>query len=248
MAIGIICAISEEIDLLKKDITLKSKTLIANREFFEGTLYGKEVVLVKSAIGKVASTMTATILINNFEVESVIFCGVAGALDKDLNVGDVVIGDKSVQHDYYTPVYPDFYLDSIGISYIPSDRELCSKAYDSAKLYIEKELKSDIPQKYLDLFHINNPKVVVGTVASGDQFIDDSKVSLNLSEKVENAKCVEMEGAAVAQVCYEFKIPYVVIRVISDSANDDANVDFITFVEEAACHFTRGTIKAILKG
>ncbi|MEG2428892.1 MAG: 5'-methylthioadenosine/adenosylhomocysteine nucleosidase, partial [Oscillospiraceae bacterium] len=218
---------------------------IALRDFHECKLYGKDVVLVMSRIGKVASAIAATILIEKFDVDSVIFCGTAGGIDLDLNVGDVVIGDKSVQHDI---VIGDelFTIPRDEIAYFESDKQLVKKLSDSIKKYINDDLINDIPKEHLEKFNIKSPKTVIGTVASGDQFICDGSRNEWLRNKVDNIKCVEMEGAAVAQVCYEFCVPFAIARVISDSANSNAGIDFDSFVLETACHFTRGMMKAFL--
>ena len=112
--------------------------------------------------------------------------------------------------------------------------------------YMKYEMKQDIPKEYLDEFGIVSPKVQLCTIASGDQFICDNEKNTWLADHNENLQCGEMEGAAVAQVCYEFGTPFAVLRVISDSANSSANIDFMRFVEEAACHFTRGALMAFL--
>ena len=112
--------------------------------------------------------------------------------------------------------------------------------------YMKYEMKQDIPKEYLDEFGIVSPKAQLGTIASGDQFICDNEKNAWLADHIENLQCVEMEGAAVAQICYEFGIPFAVLRVISDSANSDSNIDFMRFVAEAACHFTRGGLRAFL--
>lgn len=245
MKYGIICALHSEISLLLEDAEISKTSTIALREFHEGKLYGKDVVLVMSRIGKVASAVAATILIEKYDVDSVIFCGTAGGIEPNLNVGDVVIGDRSVQHDV---VIGDelFTIPRDEVAYFESEKSLVLKLFNSINNYIDNDLKNDIPKEHLDKFNIKSPKVVVGTVASGDQFICDGSRNEWLRQNVENIKCVEMEGAAVAQVCYEFNVPFVVARVVSDSANDNAGIDFDTFVLETACHFTRGMMKAFL--
>ncbi|WMJ22556.1 5'-methylthioadenosine/adenosylhomocysteine nucleosidase [Paludicola sp. MB14-C6] len=245
MKYGIICAMESEINLLLQDILASDKKAIAHREFIEGNLYGKDVVLVKSGIGKVAASLTTTILIDRFNVDEIIFCGTAGGIDKALNVGDVVIGDYTVQHDVVV-MGELFTIPRVDVDYFPSNKNLTSALYNAVTSFIENDLKKDIPQSHLDEFHIRSPKAVIGTVASGDQFICDGSKNAWLEENVRNIQCVEMEGAAVAQVCYEFDIPFGIIRVISDSANDGSAVDFDAFVVEAASHFTRGTMKAFL--
>ncbi len=245
MRYGIICAVDQEIDLIKKDIIGEKTATIARRDFIEGKLYGKDVVLVMSRVGKVASASTATTLIDRYNVDNIIFCGTAGGVDKSLNVGDVVVADNLVQHDVFDGAQ-FFKIPRLGVSDFAPDKSLSEAMHRGIDSYIKNELKSDIPQKHLDEFNIVNPKVAVGTIASGDQFINDKKKNQWLEENIPNIKCVEMEGAAVAQVCYEFDIPFAVIRVISDSANDSSGVDFDRFALEAMCHFTRGSLKAFL--
>ena len=245
MKYGIICAMQEEIELLRADLTEAAVTRIAEREFCAGKLYGKDVVLVMSRIGKVASASTATTLIDRYHPDCVIFCGTAGGDHRSLNVGDAVVGDRLVQHDLFTGV-DHFRIPLLDVSYFKADQMLSSALLTAVDHYMKYEMKQDIPGEYLEEFNIISPKVQMGTIASGDQFICDNNKNAWLSEHIENLQCVEMEGAAVAQVCYEFGVPFAVLRIISDSANDDSNIDFMRFVEKAACHFTRGSLKAFL--
>lgn len=234
MKYGIVCAMEEEIRLLASDMQVDSTEIIAKREFFSGKLYGKEVVLVKSMIGKVASASTVTTLIDRFKVDKVIFCGTAGGIDKALNVGDVVIADKLIQHDF-DQGDPSllFVIPGHNIAYFETDKELSSQIEKAVLDYTNGSYRDDIPKEYLDEFKITAPKTVRGTIASGDQFICDKEKNVWLEEKIDNLKCVEMEGASVAQICREFTVPLAVIRVISDSANDDSGVDFMKFVANA---------------
>lgn len=245
MKYGIICAILEEINLLKQDIVLKDTKNIAGRDFLEGTLYGKDVVLVMSNVGKVASALSATLLISKFGVDCVIFCGTAGGIDPVLNVGDVVVADRLIQHDVFDGENY-FAIPRLGVVFFDTDKEVSDGMFNAVEEYVTKEMHNDIPQKYLDEFKIKDPKVITGTIASGDQFINDKSKNKWLYDNIKNLKCVEMEGASVAQVCYEFNMPFAVIRVISDSANEDSGPDFDRFALEAMCHFTRGSLKAFL--
>lgn len=247
MKIGIICAMEEEIRLLVNDISIKENKVMADREFYLGELYSQEVVLVKSRIGKVASATTATLLISQFGVDCIIFAGTAGGLAPDLFIGDVVVGDLTTQHDFFVPGDPLFKIPLINVSYFKSDEALTQKLYEASKKFIKTDLKNDIAKEYLDECEITEPKVVIGTIASGDQFIADEKKHKWLAENVQNGKCVEMEGGAVAQVCYEFNIPFTLVRVISDGANQSSSVAFDKFVENTACHYTRGCVKAFLE-
>lgn len=243
MKYGIICALNEEIDYIRRDIEIGNATRIARNEYYEGVLYGKNVVLVMSGIGKVAAAVTASILIDRFNVDNVIFCGTAGGIDKDLNTGDVVVADCLVQHDFFDGVN-FFRIPRIGVSEFIPDETLSDNMLAGVSQYLSESIKNDIPQKYLDQFKITNPKVVKGTIASGDQFINDKSKNQWLSDNINNLKCVEMEGAAVAQVCYLYNKPFAVLRVISDSANEESGIAFDTFAAEAMPHFTRGNLKA----
>lgn len=245
MKYGIICAMQEEIELLRADLAETAVTRIAGRDFCAGKLYGKDVVLVMSRIGKVASASTATTLIDRYHPDCVIFCGTAGGVDKALNIGDAVVGDQLVQHDFDTGI-DRFRIPLLDVSYFKTDKQLSASMLKAVDHYMKYEMKQDIPKEYLDEFGIVSPKVQMGTVASGDQFICDEKKNEWLAQNIENLQCVEMEGAAVAQVCYEFGTPFAVLRVVSDSANSDSNIDFMRFVEKAACHFTRGSLRAFL--
>ena len=244
--IGLICAMEEEIRLLERDMQAEQTSVIAGRTFYEGVLYGRPVTLVQSRIGKVAAASTATTLLDRFGVDCVIFCGTAGGIAPDLHTGDVVVADKLVQHDFFDGV-GWFRIPLLDKSYFETEPVLTEGIRLAVIQYLRYRLKQETPQSHLDEFRISDPKVVTGTVVTGDQFICDPEKNRWIAEQVDNAKCVEMEGAAVAQICYEFGIPCAVVRVVSDGANDNSNLDFERFVSEAACHFTRGALKAFLE-
>lgn len=246
MKYGIICAVDEEIRYIREDMTNTNIVKIARREYIEGDLYGQDVVLVMSLVGKVAAAATATTLINMFKVDKIIFCGTAGGIDKALNVGDVVVADKLVQHDVFDGV-EYFKIPRLNVAYFEADKILSKAMYDGVAEYLKEDVYKDIPKAHMDEFHIKAPKVMVGTIASGDQFINDKSKNKWLEDNIDNLKCVEMEGAAVAQVCYEFEIQFAVIRVISDSANEESGPAFDKFALEAMPYFTRGSLKAFLQ-
>ncbi len=247
MAIGIICAMEEEIALLAQDIQSADSTMIAGRKFIQGILYGQEAVLVMSRIGKVAVAVTTTLLIERFQVSQIVFAGTAGAVAPELEVGDVVIAAQCVQHDMRPDNELTFRVPLIDVGYFQTDPELTQKAFCAVEKYIETSLRSDIPQQHLQQFGIRHPKAVVGTIASGDEFVCDPAKNRWLYEHIDNLKCVEMEGAAMAQVCYEYGIPFAILRVISDCADNDTPIAFDLFIEEAAKYFTRGSIRAMLQ-
>lgn len=246
MKYGVICAFDQEINYICQDLTDGKTTTVARRDYMEGRLYGKEVVLVMSRIGKVAAASTATTLIDRFGVDCVIFCGTAGGISKELNVGDVVVASGLVQHDFFTG--SDYFrIPILDISEFPSDEKLSRAMEAGISTYLSAKVYEDIPKSLMEEFHIHAPKAAVGIIASGDQFINDKVKNQWLEENIKGIKCVEMEGAAVAQVCYEFGIPFAVIRVISDSANEESGIAFDKFAEEAMPYFTRGSLKAFFE-
>ncbi|PYG88854.1 adenosylhomocysteine nucleosidase [Ruminiclostridium sufflavum DSM 19573] len=249
MTIGIIGAMQEEIKLLSESMTIKESKNIGMRNFYVGDLFGKDVVLVFSRCGKVAAASTVTTLIETFGVNLVIFTGVAGGADKSLNIGDIVIADKLVQHDMDAsalPPFRKFEIPLLGVDTFEASPKMTALAKLSAHHYISESMKADVAECYLKEFEITTPNITVGTVASGDLFVADIQKVQSLSREIRNLKCIEMEGAAVAQVCYEHNTDFVVFRVISDKADKEAGINFPKFIEKTASHFTCGIIKQFI--
>lgn len=246
MKIGIIGAMQEEVQLLVDDLEIISEELVGMRTYYSGKLFGKEVVIVFSRCGKVAAASTVTTLIERYNVDLVLFTGVAGATNSNLNIGDIVIGDKLIQHDMDASalqIYKKYEIPLLGITTFEVNPELLPLAQNSALHYISDKMRNEIDRGILSEFMIETPQVVTGTIASGDQFIADSSKTKSLAAEIENLQCIEMEGAAVAQVCYEHGVDYLIFRVISDKADEHANVNFSRFVEKTARYFTRGILK-----
>ena len=249
MIIGIIGAMQQEIKLLTESMKIRETQTIGMREYYLGKLFGKEAVLVFSKCGKVAAASTVTTLIEIFKVDLVLFTGVAGGADKALNIGDIIIADKLVQHDMDASAlagFRKFEIPLLDIDTFKPSEKMVNLAKLSAQHYISEYMKEDVAQSDLEEFNITAPNVVVGTVASGDQFIADSQKVLSLTSEIKNLKCIEMEGAAVAQVCYERDVDYIVFRVISDKADEHASINFPKFIEKTASHFTRGIIERFI--
>ncbi|AEB75856.1 5'-methylthioadenosine/adenosylhomocysteine nucleosidase [Clostridium botulinum] len=212
MIIGIIGAMDEEVEILLNNIELESKTKKANMEFNLGKLWGKDVVVVRSGIGKVNAAVCAQILVDDYKVDKMINVGVAGGMGKDIMPGDVVIADTLVQHDMDTTVFGDKLgqvprLDSYDFK---CDQELIKLAEEACKKNTEHES-------------------FIGRIVSGDQFIASVDKINWLSDEF-NAIACEMEGASIAQVCYLNSVPFVVIRSISDNANNGAHIDYEKFI------------------
>ena len=249
MKIGIIGAMEEEVQLLIKEMKVFSEEIIGMRTYYSGMLFNQDVVLAFSRWGKVAAASTVTTLIQKYNVDLVLFTGVAGALNSSLNVGDIVIADNLTQYDMDVsglPGFNKFEIPLLGKGFFSVDPALAKLAKKSAQYYLENEMKQEINTEIINEFGLKNPQVIVGGIASGDQFVTDGRKIRNMFTADDYPQCVEMEGAAVAQVCYEHGVKYVVFRVISDKADEHANIDFKKFIEHTASHFTKGIIKQIM--
>ena len=217
--IGIIGAVIEEAEAIKKEIRDINSNVINGISFFTGKFNDKDVVFVQSGIGKVNAAITATLLIEKFEVNEVIFSGVAGSLNEKLKVGDVVIGRDIVQHD----------VDATAFGYkmgqIPQMKEW---AFESDKELIEKT------GNISDFDH----HIFYGRILTGDQFVSKKDLKIQLGKDFE-ALCVDMESGAVAQVCTRLGVKFLIIRSISDSITDESGMEYETFVKLAAKNSTK---------
>ena len=227
-AVGIIGAMEEEIALLKDSAEILTAKNVLGLDFYIANLCGKNAVLVRSGIGKVNAAVCTQVLIDHFAVDCVINVGVAGGLYKDLRIGDIVISSDAVQHDMDASAVGD------PIGTIPRMEESFFKA-DAALIEAARKAGEGI----------DGANIYVGRIASGDQFIAD-RDRKNRIIKLFNAYCAEMEGAAVAHTCYLNRIPFVVIRSISDNANGEAGMDFAEFSKHAALNSAR-IVEAMVK-
>lgn len=214
---GIIAAMQEEMQEIKKIMTEIKERKIYELNFITGIIKNKEVVLVESGVGKVNAARTTQILIDNFELDEIINVGSAGAVNSELNIGDIVIGKKLVQHDFDITAFghPKGYISNVG-EYVESDSKLIEKM-EQVILKLKKE-------EY---------KIKIGTIVSGDIFCTEVKMKEKIRNKF-NAEAVEMEGAAIAQVCKLDNIPFIIIRSISDTPNGSNNITFDQFLVKAS--------------
>lgn len=215
--IGIIVAMQEELDEILNIMQRIEKKEIYDIIFFEGIIEDNHIIVVKSGVGKVNAARTTQILIDKLNVKYIINVGSAGALNPILNIGDIVIADKLIQHDFDITAFKHQkgYITGVG-DYICCDNELVDKLKN-----VTKNMKDE------------TYKITTGVIASGDIFCTEIKMKEKIYSKF-NAQCVEMEGAAIAQVCYLDKIPFVVIRSISDTPNGDNAIVFDEFVKLAS--------------
>ena len=211
MKIGIIFAMNEELNALKKYLKIDKINKIYELEFFEGVIENTECVLVECGIGKVNAARCTQVLIDNYDLDYIFNIGVAGGVSSNLKVGDIVVGEKLVQHDFDITAFDH------EKGYVPN---IGGKFINTSDYLVNLSKKSDISVKY-------------GVIASGDIFCTDINMSNKINNKF-NALCVEMEGAAVAQVCYLCKIPFLIIRSISDVPNNENHITFDEFLLDAS--------------
>ncbi len=220
--IGIIGAMELEVETLKAQMTVTSQTTKAGMVFFEGTLGQAQVVVVRCGIGKVNAAMCVQILADLFGVTHIINTGVAGSLNAALDIGDIVISRDVIHHDMDVRVF------GYALGQVP---QLDTLAFPGDESMIRLALSS---------CEEANPGLhtAVGRIVSGDQFISGKEVKERLIAEF-HADCTEMEGAAIAHASYLNGLPFVVIRAISDKADDSAEMDYPTFEREAAGHCAR---------
>lgn len=213
MKVGIIVAMEEEIKHLIKAFEHYELHEIANQKFYEGIIQGKSVAIVQSGIGKVNASIASSLLIEHFKVEILINTGSAGAIQSGLEIGDLVVSTELAYHDVdnrifnyqygQIPQMPEFYK---------ADAELVHK---------------------IAILSGEDTKVHQGLIVSGDSFVSSEAETKRIKKYFPNALVTEMEGAAVAQTCFQFQIPFVVIRSVSDTADATADIDFDEFVQLA---------------
>lgn len=226
--IGIIGAMEDEVAQLKKNMEIEETTEVASLSFCRGKLSGREVVVVRSGIGKVNAAICTQILVDQFHVDVIINTGIAGSLDAEIDIGDIVISTDAVEHDMDASIFGD------PIGQIPQ-MDTFSFPADESLVKLAKEVNEKA-----------NPDVHtwIGRVVSGDQFVSSGEKKEQLI-RVFDAKCTEMEGAAIAHAAYLNKISCVIIRAISDKADNSAVVDYPAF-EAAAIRHSVWLIEALV--
>jgi len=247
MRIGIISAMKEEIQAIQNQLQITTKIDKGMRTYYQGKLYNRDIILVFSRWGKVASATTVTQLINEFEVDEIIFTGVAGGIHSKIQIGDVVIGKGLYQHDMdASPLLSKYEVPLLGKLFFETNRKQRDAMHIAAKNFL-LHINDYISTEVLASFHIFQPSIHVGDIASGDQFISSEEHRDFIKKGLPTVDCVEMEGAAVAQVCYEYNIPFTIIRTISDNSNDNSHLDFPKFAAEIASEYALGILKNYLE-
>ncbi len=246
MTLAILSALPEEQHGLAHALQGARQVQRAGRNFVQGRLHGVDVVLGLSGIGKVAAATTTTALIEHFGIQKLVFTGVAGGIGANVHVGDVVVAQQFLQHDmdvrplfprWQVPGYtqPTFLCDAAWTQHLTRAAQACTEA---AADWAEPLLGG------------RRPRVHSGLIVSGDQFIVSSTVSSALHQELHAAGlpalAVEMEGAAIAQVCADYGMPFAAVRTISDRADDAAHVDFPAFVSAVASRYAQHIVEQLL--
>jgi adenosylhomocysteine nucleosidase len=228
---ALIAAMREELAALLPAIEGATTGQVGGREFWIGHLAGQPVVAVLAGIGKVAAAITATLLVDHYQVERMLFVGVAGGLGAGVKVGDVVVANALLQHDMdASPLFPRHEVPLTGLARFPVDT-----AFSDA---VARGAQAALAGRGGTLHR--------GLIISGDRFVATAAESAALRAALPDALAVEMEGAAVAQVCHAFNIPLAVVRSISDRADDTAHVDFSAFLREVAGPLGRAIVQHAL--
>ena len=229
MRIAVIGAMEQEVELLRSEIEQVETKMIANSEYTVGTYKNHEVILLKSGIGKVNAAMSTSILLNEYKPDYVINTGSAGGYDPNLEVGAIVISDEVRYHDVDVTAF------GYEIGQVPQ-LPPAFKSDERLMLLAEEAVKE-----------IGEHQAATGLIATGDIFMQDAKKVEVVRNNFPQMKACEMEAAAVAQVCHQFSVPFVVIRALSDIAGKESSISFDEFLPVAAKHSTEIVLKVIEK-
>jgi len=226
----------------------------AGRRFWTGHLDGHEIVAVLSGVGKVAAATTATLLCAELGVERCVFTGTAGGLAPKARVGDIVVAQTLLQHDMdASPLFPRYEVPFYGVDRFHADAAMSATLVDATRSALDAaahggdELGDGLDAAHLRAFGIEAPAVHAGLVVSGDRFVATGTANAELRSALPDALAVEMEGAALAQVCHDFGVPFAVVRTVSDRADDAAHVDFLRFVDDVASRYALAIVRRFLR-
>lgn len=247
MPIAILSALPEEQDGLVHLLQDVQQSEHAGRVFWRGSLHGQQVICALSGIGKVAAATTAVALLERFNAQAIVFTGVAGGLGDGVNVGDVVVATDYVQHDMdASPLFPRYEIPGYGRQRFACDPTLTDKLAQAVRYCVEHQAAA-----WTATLNLPAPRMHEGLTVSGDRFVSGAQESAQLRQGLEQAGlhplAVEMEGAAIAQVCADYGVPFAAMRSISDRADDAAHVDFPKFVQSIASRYAQVVIEDLCK-
>ncbi len=243
---AIVSALHEELAAVLSLMPDEQQQTVGGRTFWRGHLHGHDVVAVLSGIGKVAAATTATALIERFGVQRIVFTGVAGGVRPGVNVGDVVVARQFLQHDMdASPLFARHEIPGYGRSTFDADAALTAQLLRASESVL-RSLPAQLPEAVRSAFGLHAPQCHEGLLISGDRFVSTTAESEALRRELPEALAVEMEGAAFAQVCHDYRVPLAVVRTISDRADDAAHVDFPRFLREVASRYSGAMVETLL--
>lgn len=226
--VGIIGAMEAEVEILKEAMLIEKEEAVAHTTAYVGTLNDQNIVLVQSGIGKVNASIITALVLERFDIDYIINTGVAGAMDENLKVTDMVVSTEVAHHDVDATNFGYNFGQVPGMpSVYTSDGWLVKQTL--AALSLNDEISS-----------------ISGLVVSGDSFIDSDDEKEHIFKNFPDAMCVDMESSSIAQTCWQFKTPFVIIRSMSDSANDEADLNYEEFLGKACVHSSE-VVKSVLR-
>lgn len=251
MTLGIVSAMHEELSAVLERVQAQPVQWAA-RTFWHGHWDGVPVVVVLSRIGKVAAATTVTTLLHRFDVQHVVMTGVAGGLSESVRVGDAVVANAFVQHDLdASPLFPRHEVPLYGLSRFGVDERLSDWLTQAAQEALSRPdllaAVGELTGRSADEPRVASPRVHSGLVASGDRFVSSAAESHALRQELPDALAVEMEGAAMAQVCHDHGVPFAGVRLISDRADDAAHVDFMRFIRDVAAPASAAVMQGLVR-
>ena len=243
--LGVLAALPQElgdlVEAMRAEGDMRSVAL-GRREYHVGTAYGVPCVVTLARVGKVAAAATASALIHVFNVDAMVFTGVAGGVG-GVRVGDMVVADSLLQHDLdASPLFPRYEVPLLGQAHFPTHAPLADALAAACERFV-----ADTGPLLNERFGFEAPRVHRGLIISGDRFVSSAGEVHALASALPQAMAVEMEGAAMAQVCYEHDVPCAIVRTISDTADDHATASFTTFLTDIAGTYSSGVLGHFLR-
>ncbi len=247
--IAVLSAMEQEGHLIEARLDEPREETSFGRRYVSGLLAGRPIVTAVSGFGKAAAAATVAAVLERYSPSHVVFAGVAGGVGSGVEIGDIVIADRLVQHDFdASPIFERFVIPSLGVAEIRADEQLTDALTAAAHDYLQGRYRKDMEGVELAVFDPARTGIHTGAVASGDRFVSHEAEARSLVSELPSVLAVEMEGAAVAQVCAEASVPFAVFRSISDRADESADVDFLAFIAEVAAPVTAGIVEQLLSG
>jgi adenosylhomocysteine nucleosidase len=243
--LGVMAALPQELGDLVATMRAEGEMrtyALGRRDYHVGIAFGVPCVVTLARVGKVAAAATASALIHVFGVDSMVFTGVAGGVGQGVRVGDIVVADSLLQHDIdASPLFPRYEVPLLARADFPTHAPLADRLAAACEVFVARQGPA-----LAERFALNAPRVHRGLIVSGDRFISSECEVRALASALPDAMAVEMEGAAMAQVCYEHDVPCAVVRTVSDTADDHATASFSNFLTEIAGTYSSGVLELFL--